>query len=792
MPPIPSLRRRALRGVALAVLALALALPTLPSAAQDDPVSVLVWTGTYGFRHPSITQAQRAFLELDQANDDVTVRITENPAELNATVLSTVDVLVWVSTTGKPPMTEEQRADIIRFAACGGGNMAFHAAADSNYGWAEYAELLGAQFDSHPYTGVGTMLVEDDAHPITAGWAGLDSFQINDEWYRWRTAKRLPGISLPRQLPDVRVLLSLDEASVDPEIQAGPLAYEDDQPIAWTKTFRGGGRVYYNNMGHNEATWDVPEFRTSLANGIGWTSEVALDAECFASDDPLPPPPAPPAADPALVGEACTIPEVPERSGFTWEQSGPIRALTPAGDELELPSAGVPGNLQWGAQGYVLDLSEARAATADLTVELDIPVPSDDYDLSVTAPWGWYGSDQNAGATTETLTIEDAPHCSILWMYGDNLLAAGSLFSGQAPTLRVAVEPGPPVPVEPPVEQPPTTDVVRIAADSDAPVDLAVAWSQARPGRDDADGCGCALLARDDDFADALASGGAQAAIGAPLLLTPSGSLAPATRAELERLGVARVVILGGTAAVSEDVADELRARDIEVERIGGATRIETAVEIAEAYAGELTGDPLVVRAYGTPGDETAAFADSLTAGREAARSRRPVLLTEAASLTSAVADHLQGRAEDAVVVVGGSAAVGDDVLEDLRQLGLAAPRVAGDDRAGTAVAVARALAGAASAADADGVVLLDGWAPSAWAEGFAAAGYDGVAGPLVLANGEALPPATAAWLGGAADGDGAGEGSAAVPLVCGALVSDAACAAAAEALRIDAAPGAA
>ena len=425
------------------LLALALVLATLggavaPAAAQEEPTKVLVWTGTYGFRHPSITQAQRTFLELDAAQDDFTVEITENPADLNAAKLATTDVLVWVSTTGKPPMTEQQRSDIIRWSACGGGNIAFHAAADSNYGWAEYAELLGAQFDSHPYTGDALMTVEDDQHPITEGWKGKANFEINDEWYRWRGAKRIPGVSLPRSLEGVDVLLSLDETTIPEDIQSGPVAYEDDQPIAWTKTFRDGGRVYYNNMGHSDGTWSVSEFRTSIANGIGWVDDVALDPECFADTDaPLPPGPRPPAADPATVSQPCTLPEIGERTGFTWENSGPIRTLTPAGDELVLPSSGTPGNLAWGAQGYVLDLSSAGTPAGRVTVTLDIPVPTDDYDLSVTAPWGWYGSDALQGPPSEQVVIEDAPHCAVLWMYGDNLYGV----SGEAPTLRVAVEP---------------------------------------------------------------------------------------------------------------------------------------------------------------------------------------------------------------------------------------------------------------------------------------------------------------------------------------------------------------
>ena len=437
------------------LLALALVaglVATGPAAAQaaDKPV-VLVWGGSYGFRHPSITAGELALTQLGLESGKFDTIVTENPATLTAEVLANVDVLAWISTTGKPPFTQQQRDDIIRFAYCGGGTMAFHAAADSNYGWADYAELIGAQFDSHPKgagSGAARMIVEDNAHPITQGWAGKSDFLLDDEYYRWRGTTGLPGVSLPRSLPDTHVLLSLDETTVGGTIQQGPLAYEHHQPIAWTKSFRGGGRVYYNNMGHSESTWSDPQFRTSLVNGVGWVTEKRLDLECYRDDNPLPPPAAPPAADPLTVGQPCTVPDVPARSGATWQRSGALKRLTEAGDSLTLPTAGLPGNLSWGAQFYVLDLSATGLAKADVIVELGIPNPLDDYDLSVTTGWGWYGSQANQGATAERVVIRNAPHCAVLQMYGDNLYAV----TGNAPSLTVSVVGN--APYEPPAEDP--------------------------------------------------------------------------------------------------------------------------------------------------------------------------------------------------------------------------------------------------------------------------------------------------------------------------------------------------
>lgn len=439
--------RRRFAALAAALLLSGIAVPTAlatessSSAAAAEPPHVLVWGGAYGFRHTSITAGELAFAELAQSTGDFTVTVTENPAHLTMATLRDVDVLAWISTTGKPPFTEQQREDIIRWSACGGGNMGFHAALDSDYGWAEHAELFGAQFDSHPKnagSGEARMLIEDPAHPITAGWEGASSFMLDDEYYRWRTAKRVPGISLPRNDPGTDVLLSLDETTVGDEIQDGPLAYEHHQPIAWTKTFRDdGGRVYYNNMGHSDSTWDELPFRTSLVNGIDWVSQVRPDQACLDGTGDVSTQLTPPAPAAGTVGAPCQVPAIPARTGsFTWETSEEPRRLTAEGDEQEVV-AGLPGNLQWGAQTWVLDVSASRSATADVTVQLSWPVPTDDYDLSVTTGWGVYGSHALPGVTQESLVLEDVPHCAILHAVADNMYGV----SGEPPTLRVAVTP---------------------------------------------------------------------------------------------------------------------------------------------------------------------------------------------------------------------------------------------------------------------------------------------------------------------------------------------------------------
>lgn len=339
--------------------------------------------------------------------------------------------------------------------------------------------------------------------------------------------------------------------------------------------------------------------------------------------------------------------------------------------------------------------------------------------------------------------------------------------------------------------------VERIPSESTDPVDVAVAFSRFRFECTPSGGDDCPYgvnIARRDDFADALASGvlragGPGARQGQPLLLTDPAELSLAVRSEIERFqgdeGALSATILGGPGAVSEDVADELRAMGLEVDRIGGGDRIATAVEIArrafppnDPSGFDYGFDVMLARGYGSEENPTAAFADALTAGSYSAATQRPLLLTETDRLSPETENHLletladdrEGHRIDEILVIGGPAAVGEPVVARLEELGVTVRRLAGADRAETAVEVARRPpVEAQTAAEMGALTLIEGYTDTAWASGLSARGY------LVLSNGGALPAATAALLD---------TGDDTTDLYCAPLVSEAACDAAAERLH--------
>jgi putative cell wall-binding protein len=238
-----------------------------------------------------------------------------------------------------------------------------------------------------------------------------------------------------------------------------------------------------------------------------------------------------------------------------------------------------------------------------------------------------------------------------------------------------------------------------------------------------------AVLARGDEFADALAGAPLAVAVGGPLLLATREALPAATAAELRRVLApgARVHLLGGEAALGEGVARAVEALGLRVVRHAGVDRFATAAAVARAL-------PPSLRALVASG---ASFPDALAASAPAARDGLPVLLTAGEQLPEATARVLVERDVEAVTIVGGSAAVSEAVEQDVAARVERVQRVAGADRYATAVAVRRAFFERPS-----GVSLASG-------EGFA----DALAGsvlaaardaPLLLTAPRGLSPATA------------------------------------------------
>ena len=170
---------------------------------------------------------------------------------------------------------------------------------------------------------------------------------------------------------------------------------------------------------------------------------------------------------------------------------------------------------------------------------------------------------------------------------------------------------------------------------------------------------GTVWLATGLGFADALAAGPVAAAEDAPVLLTDSDAVPEVVRQELRRLSPARVVVVGGTSAVSDRAADQAAAAAgvDAVTRLSGTDRYVTAVQVARRG----------VRLHGLDGHTVVAtgerFPDALAAGPLAHRLGGPLLLSTHARVPEAVRTFLLELSPPRLTLAGGEAALSRTVL---------------------------------------------------------------------------------------------------------------------------------
>jgi type 1 glutamine amidotransferase len=211
-----------------------------------DPVSVLVFTRTTGYRHDSIPAGVEAIAATFPVDH------TEDAGTFTAASLARYRAVVFLNTSGTV-LDARQKAAFEAYIRGGGGFVGVHGAANTEYDWLCYGDLVGAYLDDHPPIQPATIRVEDPTHPATV--ALPPTWRRTDEWYDFRNNPR----------PAARVLLTVDESSY----QGGRMGA--DHPVAWCRSY-GLGRAFYTAGGHTVESYAEPEFRAHLAGGIRYAA----------------------------------------------------------------------------------------------------------------------------------------------------------------------------------------------------------------------------------------------------------------------------------------------------------------------------------------------------------------------------------------------------------------------------------------------------------------------------------------------------------------------------------------
>ncbi|WP_205745969.1 cell wall-binding repeat-containing protein [Egibacter rhizosphaerae] len=258
------------------------------------------------------------------------------------------------------------------------------------------------------------------------------------------------------------------------------------------------------------------------------------------------------------------------------------------------------------------------------------------------------------------------------------------------------------------------------------------------------------VIGRADDYADALAGGPLAAAGQAPLLLTPQDGLREDVATEIDRLRADTAHVLGGEAALSEEVEGELEDAGITtIERHEGENRFATTAAVADALDTDVD---TVFLVEGDHPDPDRGWPDAVSVSTLAAYEQQPILLALQDHLPEGTEAALEALDPDEVVVVGGSAAVSDEVAAEAERIVGDLDRLSGENRYETSAAVADRAAEAGIADDHAWVASGHGWADSLAAAPVAGATTEAGTAPtgnLLLVDGGSLDasPATRGWV---------------------------------------------
>jgi putative cell wall-binding protein len=184
------------------------------------------------------------------------------------------------------------------------------------------------------------------------------------------------------------------------------------------------------------------------------------------------------------------------------------------------------------------------------------------------------------------------------------------------------------------------------------------------------------ILARSDDYSDALTGVPLAYKLHAPILLTPSARLSVEVFTEIQRLAPKKIILLGGTVALSTAIEQQLQG-SYSLQRLGGVTRYDTAALIASTLG--TLGQAIIVNGNNYP--------DAISMASTAAQHGMPILVTDTQTMPEETDTIMRQLLISETIVGGGEAVVAQTIFDSLPN----PTRLFGNDRYDTAVAILKA-----------------------------------------------------------------------------------------------------
>jgi type 1 glutamine amidotransferase len=238
--------------------------------AAADKSKILFLTQSKGFRHNPVNRDKKdlatsevAMTQLGQKTGLFDVHCTQDAAaDFTKENLQKYDIVMFY-TTGELPIADADRDYFM----------------NEWHKW--YWDLCGGTFKGHPWNAgeLVTVSVQDPKHPTMKPFG--DEFQIKDEIY-WYDHWVPENVHLLASLNIAKCQTKGERRKVKEGDKEVEVIHAEHVPLAWCRSW-GDGKIFFNNLGHNDSTWTDPRFLDSTEAAIKW---IRGDVEGDATPNP--------------------------------------------------------------------------------------------------------------------------------------------------------------------------------------------------------------------------------------------------------------------------------------------------------------------------------------------------------------------------------------------------------------------------------------------------------------------------------------------------------------------------
>ena len=181
-------------------------------------------------------------------NKGINFTYTNKLEDINLENLNRFDALMIYANWDE--ITPQAEKALLAYVASGKGILPIHCASFCFRNSPEYVKMVGGQFWKHTTDTISANIVQPNNQIMN----GLTKLKAFDETYLHSKLQADNNVLMTREI-------KADQTKDRPETKT--------EPYTWTRNY-GKGRVFYTAFGHDEQTWENPDFHKLLENAIVW------------------------------------------------------------------------------------------------------------------------------------------------------------------------------------------------------------------------------------------------------------------------------------------------------------------------------------------------------------------------------------------------------------------------------------------------------------------------------------------------------------------------------------------